>query len=472
MKIGGNINILSESEIDLICENSNRVLSEIGIRVENEWLVDILCENGAVKKDSEKSTVIFPLQVISDFYGSSEPYVENENEKIRFIAGANPQFYMKAGSDRVRENSISSMKRLIILADHLECVDIMGIMGVPSDVETKLTPLYTRLFNWKYAVNTENVHCREVWDDESIDYVDEMIEVYADDIKAEDKTPMKNIIVYMISPYSFKAQEANRLENCYKKGYHVYLSSLCSSGGTAPIMIAGALVQNLAEHFFFDFVERMLYGTKTLSISNRIGIMDMKYGIFPYGRPEIGVFNMAVSQLAQHFKASYSSNSFSAEAKIPSCEAGMQKALSAITGIIAGSKGFGTLGLLSVDEIVSEEQLVIDNEFALALRHMAKTYEISQDTIDFDVMKEVGIGGQFTSTDQTFKNFREEHWQPKIFSAELYDKWTKKGSIIDRKLAADIVGKILNEKDERYGISSDCEKRLKKIIKKASQLYK
>ena len=197
-------------------------------------------------------------------------------------------------------------------------------------------------------------------------------------------------VVYLISPLCFKAMEADRFEKCYKKGFNISVSSLCSAGGTAPVTLAGALVQNLAELLFVNLLDRVFYENKRLVIGNRIGIMDMKSAMFPYGRPEIGITNLAMGNIARHLKAEYISNSFSADAKLPSSEAGMQKSMSAITGILAGSTNFYTMGLLSIDEIVSEEQLVIDNEFVGMLKRMARGFELDEETMAFDVIKEVG----------------------------------------------------------------------------------
>jgi trimethylamine--corrinoid protein Co-methyltransferase len=241
----------------------------------------------------------------------------------------------------------------------------------------------------------------------------------------------------MISPLSVRAMEADRFEKCFKKGFNVRVSSLCSAGGTAPVTLAGALVQNLAEMLFANFVDWSFYQKKKLLIDNRIGIMDMRYAMFPYGRPEIGITNLAMGNIARFLKAEYRSNSFSADAKLPSSEAGMQKAISAITGILAGSTNFYTMGLLSVDEIISEEQLVIDNEFVGMLKRLASGFEISEDTLAVDVIKEVGPGGLYTPTQHTLMNYRTEHWQPGLFS----DQGHENRSRLSRETGARPAGK-------------------------------
>jgi trimethylamine--corrinoid protein Co-methyltransferase len=124
------------------------------------------------------------------------------------------------------------------------------------------------------------------------------------------------------------------------------------------------------------------------------------------------------------------------------------------------------MGLLSVDEIVSEEQLVIDNEFAGMLKRMARGFVLSEETMAFDVIKEIGPGGLFTATDHTLLNYRTEHWQPGLFSREMYGSWAAKGKKTDRDLAAQRVQQLL-ALEAPAGISADAEKRLAEIIEKA-----
>jgi trimethylamine--corrinoid protein Co-methyltransferase len=144
----------------------------------------------------------------------------------------------------------------------------------------------------------------------------------------------------------------------------------------------------------------------------------------------------------------------------------MQKSVSAITGILAGSTNFYTMGLLSIDEIISEEQLVIDNEYVGLLKRMARGFELSQETLAFDVIEEVGPGGLFTATAHTLMNYRSEQWQPDIFSREMYASWVTKGKRLDRDLASQKVEKLL-AKEQPSGISMEAEKRLSAIIERA-----
>ena len=78
-------------------------------------------------------------------------------------------------------------------------------MGAASDVTPELpTPLYARIIGWKYVNNTE-FDCHEIWHDDTIDYVLEMVDVYKADTGETDNGNLLDMVVYMISPLSLKA---------------------------------------------------------------------------------------------------------------------------------------------------------------------------------------------------------------------------------------------------------------------------
>jgi len=126
------------------------------------------------------------------------------------------------------------------------------------------------------------------------------------------------------------------------------------------------------------------------------------------------------------------------------------------------------LGLLSVDEIISEEQLVIDNEFVGMLKRMARGFELSEEAMAMDVIKDVGPGGLYLATEHTLRNYRTELWQPDLFTREMYAPWVAKGKRTDRELAAQRVEELL-AKDLPFGISEDAEKRLLAVIEGAGK---
>lgn len=175
LKTWGTSEVLNDSAIEEIYGKALHVLKDIGVRVENKWMVDRLVSHGAQSK--EPFVVTFPEHLMDDMIRNALPFDWETVPELSFTAGANPQYYMAAGTDHVCENTLASIERLTKLADRLEHVSRIHLMGAASDILPALTPLYARVIGWKYIANTK-FDCCEIWDDDTIDYVSEMVDEY------------------------------------------------------------------------------------------------------------------------------------------------------------------------------------------------------------------------------------------------------------------------------------------------------
>ena len=192
----------------------------------------------------------------------------------------------------------------------------------------------------------------------------------------------------------------------------------------------------------------------------------MRRGWFPFGRPERGLAILAVGQMAQHYRAAFWGSAIYNDAKDVGIEAGMQAAFNSIPAIMAGSLGLECFGLTSGAEASSPIQLVIDNEFCGALKRYARGFEVNEETLAFDLIKEVGPGGAFTDQMHTVEHFRTEHWEPAIFAREGLNAW-REG---DKKVAIDYAREICEKVFAEYhpeNITDEVEKQLLDVIKRA-----
>jgi trimethylamine--corrinoid protein Co-methyltransferase len=475
MKVWNTARVLSQKDVKIICEKAYRILSEVGVQVENQKIRDMLQEHGA---KIERQRVYFSEAFVQDFLSQSQPPEEADPgsvdeygtplslEGTQYGTGAYVKNYMPIGTTTIEPYKLSTVIDATRLADYLPNIDfITGSMGVPSDVPELLAPLYMRLVSWKYAAKTRS-GCEEVWDTRLCPYIVEMGEVMKDN-EGGKLSDYANAHVELISPLRFGKEEAKQFVYFWERDLPVRVGSMLSAGGSAPATLAGALALNLAENIFINILSKIFYDRKVLQFRSWVSVLDMKKVMYPYGRPELALMHLTMGQLANFYHATFSAV-FSADAKVPSSEAGLQKALAAICGIMAGARSLIAPGFLSVDEILSPVQLVIDNEFIGALKRLSKGFQVDEDKVAFDLIKKVGPGGLFTGTEHTVKYYRKEHWQPEIFSREMYCSWMSGDRKTDVERATDICKQILKEYHP-VETKKETEEKLKKVIQKAKQ---
>ncbi len=482
MKERSSVDILKREDIDLIFNNAVRILSEVGIVVENDKLLQLLASEGAdvnfveervkfskkfiekfISESSEEYDDVDGLEVSCLFpYGKRGEYANG----LEVTAGTYPQYYLTLEGEIVPHN-LESAAGMTRLADKLENIDRLGAMGVPSDVPPILGPLYMRLIAWRHAQNKLS-SCGEVRTAELIPYIWEMGQVMAE----YRNVPVRKYTfaeVELISPLKFTRVEADIFVQFWKKGLLAGIGFMHSAGGSSPVTLAATVSLAVAESLFINFLYRFCYGFKKLWFQCNSSIMDMKAGMFPFGRPERGLIALAMGQLARHFKAGLWASAIYADAKLPGIEAGMQSAFNTIPTILAGSLGIECFGILSGAETGSPVQLVMDNEYAGALKRFARGFEVNEDTLAFELIKEAGPGGFFAGTEHTALHYRKEHWQPEIFSREGLNSWLAAGKTVDVDIARNICEHIFQEYHPR-GIDESTEKQLVKIIESAGKM--
>lgn len=481
MNVFGSAAVLSKKEVEDIFGNAVRILSEIGFVLENAELLDLLASHGA-KADIEKERITFPPAFIERLLAdSSEEYDETEGLEVSCLlpygkrrtyanglevtAGTYPQFYMSPDG-KISSHTYETVASMTRLADKMEHIDRLGVMGIPSDVPSVLSPLYMRLIAWKHAINKLS-GCGEVRNLELIPFIMEMGAIMAD-YKKEPLRRHTFAEVELISPLKFTRVEAEIFVQFWKKNLLAGIGFMHSSGGSAPATLAATVSLAVAESLFINALYRYCYGLKKLWFQINSSVLDMKNAMFPFGRPERGLMTLAMGQIAREYKAGLWASAIYPDAKTPGIEAGMQSAFNTIPTIIAGSPGIECFGILSGAEMGSPVQLVIDNEYAGALKRFSRGFEVNQDSLAFDVIRETGYGGFFGGTDHTVAHYRTEHWQPKLFSREGLNAWLAGDKKTDVDRAKEICERIMKE-PAPAGIDERTEKKLTKVIERAKK---
>ena len=129
-------------------------------------------------------------------------------------------------------------------------------------------------------------------------------------------------------------------------------------------------------------------------------------------------------------------------------------------------------GLLSIDEVCSPIQMILDNEWIGALARFAHAFEISEEAIGLETILEAGPGGQFLDKMHTARYHRSEHWQPRLWSRRMLGPWLADGARTDADRAREIALQVEAEVREcgaEPRIAPDTERALQNVIERAAK---
>jgi trimethylamine--corrinoid protein Co-methyltransferase len=245
--------------------------------------------------------------------------------------------------------------------------------------------------------------------------------------------------VYLVPPLKLGLHEAYQLDYFRQHGLRVGIGSMHSLGGSAPVTLAGAVTLNLAEQLALRILDWALFGVRRLHLGGSFAVLDMRTTAYRSAPVERAIANLMNAQMAHFYGASFSAHGNLSDAKQPSVEAGMQKALTATPLLIAGGDLWMPAGLLSADQICSPLQLVLDNELMGALKRFLYEFEVSTETIGVDTILEAGPGGHFFDRPHTVRYMRQEVWQPGIWQRTMLQPWIEDGCKLDVDRARDLV---------------------------------
>ena len=460
MRIAASARILDGREIGLIHAAMLRIVSEVGMKIESDTILSRLAERGGTV-DEQEMIVRFAPELVERFIAESQKFDwASVQPRITASAGIYLGRYLDPETGEHVPWTEDRIATYAKVADYLDNADGANMLGCPMDgVPNAIHPLYQRYICWKHGLNPGG----SIWDTRLCPYILDMCQIMAD-VNGEDVRRYFSGMVFLTTTLQLPANEAEQYVYFAERGLPVAICHMSSAGGSAPVTLAGAVALHLAECFFIDLIQRAFYGRKTFDVGCTIAPLDMRTLMYAYGRPERQIMNMMMADMAKHYGAAFTGHGGHTDAKRPSAEAGAQRALTTIPTLMSCGKTHIGAGLLSVDEIGSPIQMIIDNEYVGALKRFARGCEITEETLAVDLVKEVGPGNLFMDRDHTATHFRGELWEPTLWSREMFAPWLQHGAKTDADKALEIYHEIMKQPDPPPGISAETDRELKRIM--------
>lgn len=474
------IQALSDGEIDRIHSAMVAILSRTGLAVEHAQVREAYAEYGA-QVDHDAERVRFSERVIDRFLDETEPLDDSSTEPtfglpecyrplcpggrrptVSVRSGVSFSFYLEPGADRATPFTEGTLAGYIKLARLLDNSIIVRLETLPVGEGRLTQPLEGRLFAWKHGA-------QEGGGIQMTDLCPYLLEMY--EIRAEALSrPISEIFcgsAYVISPLRIPRDVCEQIMFFHQHGLKVRVGNMFSMGGTGPVTLAGSLALNLAERVAIGILERVLYGDKRWVIYGEVAPLDMRTLTMPSGRPEILLFNLAVIQLAHHYRVPAHPYGGYTDARTPSAQAGMQKVMTVLPCILAGGCNIdaGKLG----GSICSPIQMILDSELIGALRRVLRGFDVSDDTLAVDLIDEVGPGGSFMATKHTVRYMRTELWQPEVWSRGAFLSQAAGDTRTDVERALETWNDLMSRPDLEPGISEGTERRLQAVVDRAAR---
>jgi trimethylamine--corrinoid protein Co-methyltransferase len=230
-----------------------------------------------------------------------------------------------------------------------------------------------------------------------------------------------------LSPLTHSFGAVQKLFFCADHGIPVTYTPGMMSGASVPATLAGAITVGNAEALS-GLVMHQLWAKGAPIVSGfGMSTMDMRASTCVYGCPEYRLALSACADLYHHHGLPMWGTAGASDADRLDQQAGMEWAVSIMVDAMNGANLVHDIGYLGQGIIGHPGGLVMCNEIISYVKRFVRGFDLDDVHIGLDVIREVGPGGEFLTTDQTMKTYKTEHFLPDQCNRDNLDTWLMKG---------------------------------------------
>jgi trimethylamine--corrinoid protein Co-methyltransferase len=153
----------------------------------------------------------------------------------------------------------------------------------------------------------------------------------------------------------------------------------------------------------------------------------MRRGTVALGAIETGMISAAAAQLAHHYDIPCRAVGGGTESKTLDIQCGIEREHSMMLAALGGANYITCVGTIESTTAGAHELTVIDNEIIAMVERAVRGIEVNDVSLALDAIRRVGPDGNYLMEEHTQRNFRSEHFIPRLADREKRDIWEKGG---------------------------------------------
>ena len=446
------LELLTRNQIEAIHEATLEVLQRTGVVFKHEQALKVFEEAGATV-DHKTQRVFLPSHLVkeaimkapSGFNWNARNPRNNlrlEDDRIHFGPVNTPIFVYDLETHQRRYGNLKDFENISRLMDYLERVDDgYGAVHI-RDVPDGAAHAFALLAQFK---NTDKcIRGRARGTTIAKDCMKMMSIAFGEEELL--RKPMLLCMINPTSPLQWDTPMIDGMMEYVRLRQIVTPSPEIMAGATGPVTLAGMMTQHNAEVLSMIVLMQLLSPGTPVLYGTVSTVMDMKTTMARLGSPELGITHVGFAQLAKWYNLPCRGAAGDTDSKALDAQAGYEAAFNLVLATCAGFN-FITYALGGVDfsNAVSYEKILTDHELLGMVQRLAKGIEVSDETLAVDIIDTVGPGGNFLSQRHTLEHFANEHYVPRLFDAQPYEKWLRDGSKDIATVAREEVKRIITE---------------------------
>ncbi|KUO51722.1 MAG: trimethylamine methyltransferase [Desulfitibacter sp. BRH_c19] len=441
--------MLSEEQLEQIHKSSVDILTNTGMDFLYDPAIDYFTKAGFKVEGkrvffTEEQITKYLATVPKEFsmYGRDGNDVVIGGDNICLAPGYGAPFVMENGKNR--KASLEDFKKFAKLAGSSKYIDVTGgVLVEPNDI-----PVNERHMEMTYNLvkhSPKPFMGSASGKKEARDTIEIAKILFGSDFV--DEKPVMVTLINSLTPLKYDDRMLAALVEYAEAGQPVITASLAMAGSTSPATLAGTLAVQNAEVLGGMVLTQVINPGTPVIYGAASSITAMRYGSLSIGAPESMMVISASAQLAKWYGVPVRGGGSLTDSKIPDNQASYESAI-VMLGTAASGINFvlHAAGILQYYNAMSYDKFMIDEEVCGMVKRIKKGIEVNEETLATDLIKQIGPGGEFLTTQHTLKHHRSEYFPAVISDRAAYDVWgierhdaIAKGKLaMQERLAADV----------------------------------
>ena len=458
---GGSFKPLSEESISRIHETAMRVIEEVGFEVHSEEGLELFRKAGAWVDDSRR-VVQMHRELVMELIGMAPPNVQlcGQDEKHDLFLGGTRVYAGTGGtalyvhrSDTGQKEpaTLADLKRIAKLVDGLDNIHLFLLPTYPNELPVEQVDV-NRFFAG--LDNTTKHIMGGVYTPEGVNQVIRMAEIVARSAQRLRERPVISLIACSISPMKLDKHYGDLVVTIAEAGIPLVVPAEPLCGATSPVTLAGNVAIQTVDSLMGVMLAQIAKPGTSVIFGSVATSTDLRNLNYLAGSIEMGLINAAAAQMAQFYRLPFYATGGMTDSKVVDGQSGYESALTSLMCALAGANFIhDAAGLMEFALTVNYEKYVVDNEILGMVMRAVEGIRVDDDTLAFDLIKEVGPGGNFVTAKHTRRFMRSEHYQPSLSDRDSREEWEAKGSKTTLERAAEKVKEIIASSN--YSLPAD-----------------
>lgn len=444
--------ILSDELIEKVIDEGLELLMDPGVRVHNREGLKLLASAGArVDFDSQIARVppemvqeaLDAAPAVFDLYDlEGVPVAHYGGESVQFDPGSAAITVLDSETQEQRAPVTADLVKFVKLVEMLPQLDAQSTAIICSDVVEEIGDLY-RLYlvlNYGRKPVITGAFRKDTWWT-----MKEMLTAVAGGEDALAKRPIAVFDVCPSPPLLWSDLTCQNLIDCARHRIPSQLVSMPLAGATAPVTIAGAVVQHTAECMSGVTICQLAQEGAPIVWGGSPAVFDMREGTTPMGAVGTWMIDCAYAEVGKTLGLPTHAYLGMSDAKVVDAQCGLESAGGAIMGALAGVNMISGAGMMDFESCQSFEKLVIDAEIIGMAKRLVAGVEARDDPIALTLMRDLGHRADYLGQMHTARWFAEEQYIPsEVIDRGSLDSWRRKGGKTAWERARDRVEKLLD----------------------------